>query len=86
MRVVVKFDGGYDSRRLDVRDNEINMLLCNAVGVAAPPIAFGAGDNVRKTHLARNQIAIPHDHCKDTEKCGLVSGQQETARLENASV
>jgi len=69
-----------------VRDNEVNVLLRDAVGMAAAPIAVGTGNNVRKTDLARNQIAIRHDRSEDAKKRGLVPGQQKTSRLENASL
>ena len=82
---VVKFYGGYDSRRRDMRDDEINVLLRDAVGVAASPVAFGARDNVREPDLARNQIMMPDDHRKDVEKRGLVPGQQEGARSEDGA-
>ena len=55
---VVKFDGGDDSRRRDMRDDEINVLLRDAIGVAASPVAFGARDKVREPDLARNQIMM----------------------------
>jgi len=68
-----------------VRDNEVNMLLRDAVGMAAAPIAVRTGNNVRKTDLARNQISIRHDRSEDAKKRGLVPGQQETSRLENVT-
>jgi len=58
---VVKFDGGDNSRRRDMRDDEINVLLRDAVGVAASPVAFGTRDKVREPDLARNQIMMPDD-------------------------
>ena len=62
------------------------VFLRDAVGMAAVPIAVGTRNNVRKTDLARNQIAIRHDRSEDAKKRGLVPGQQETSRLEKATL
>ena len=86
MRGIVKFDGGNDARRFNATDNEIHMLLRDAVGVATLPIAVSTRNNVGKTNLARNQIAISHDLREDTEKRGLVHGEQETSRPEDATL
>ena len=58
-------------------ENEIDVLLRDAVGMAAPPVTVAARDDVRESDLAGNQIAIPNDRREDTEKCRLIHGQQE---------
>ena len=80
MRTVIEFDGGDDSRRPDVGDHKIDVLLRDAVGVAAPPITVAARDDVCESDLAGNQIAVPNDHREDTEKRRLIHGQQEMSR------
>lgn len=80
MRDVVKLDGGDDSGGPDIGDDKIDVLLRDAVGVAAPPIAVAARDDVCESDLAGNQIAIPNDISEDTEKRRLIHGQQEMSR------
>ncbi len=75
VRAVIKFDGCDDSRGHDIGKDEINVLLRDAVGMAALPVTVRTGDDVCKANLARNLIAVANNRREDVEKRGFVPGQ-----------
>lgn len=49
---VIKFDGRHDPRRFGAVENEIDVLLTDAIGVTSPPVAIVTGDDIGKANLA----------------------------------
>ena len=52
VRAVVEFDRRHDSRRIGVTDDEVDMLLSDAIAVTALPIALATGDDVCQADFA----------------------------------
>jgi hypothetical protein len=86
MRAVVEFDGGNNAGRLDRADDEIDMLLGNAVRVTAFPIAVATSDDVGKPNLARDHVATPYDGSQNAKERNLIFRQQEMSRLEDSTL
>ena len=67
-------------------DDEVDMLLSDAIAVPALPIALAAGDDVSQPDLARNQVAISHKRRQDAKERGLVLCEQVASRPVGAAL
>lgn len=73
---VIEFDGRHDSRRFGPIDDEVDVLLANAIGLPALPFVISTRDDIGKANLARDLIAIGDDQVQNTKERCFIFRQQ----------
>ena len=81
---IIKFNGGDDSRGLGTIENEVDVLLADAISMTSLPIAIVARDDIGKPNLARNLITIEDEFFQHKEKSSLILREQEVSGPKNA--